>query len=343
MESIPWADLDAQSPGGALLRRAWQPVARCMDLPVGATRRVRVLGEDLTLFRGESKGVYAVGARCPHRGTDLLLGRVQGDTLSCLHHGWCWRGRGEAAPAHPGQPAGLKLRSLPTREALGLVFVWLGEGPPPALPSFPSGPWTALTTDRWPCSFFRRLENTLDLSHLPHSHRLSGVGGIVPPEMRIEVRPLSGGLEVGSPELPAPPVRFYLPNLLQFSSPGPGGAWVDHLVWRVPEDQDSCRSFGVLNASVPTSPRTAPWDASEGERLAEQVLAGQSTLEELAGASSLTEIEDYLVLVGQGPLRGQSEEHLGPQDGPVRALRSLWSEALGWPALPPPVLERLPC
>ncbi len=52
---------------GTLLRMFWQPVARSAALAAGHARSVRILGEDLTLYRGESGRPYLVGGRCAHR------------------------------------------------------------------------------------------------------------------------------------------------------------------------------------------------------------------------------------------------------------------------------------
>ena len=84
------------TPCGALLRRYWQPVAlvdefnpaldpRMANRPVKA---VRVLGQDLVLFR-DAQGAWGLLDRdCPHRGADLSFGRNEGDGLRCPFHGW---------------------------------------------------------------------------------------------------------------------------------------------------------------------------------------------------------------------------------------------------------------
>ena len=317
----PWFDIAAGSPGGALLRSAWQPVYRDVDLAPGQLRRLVVLGEELALFRTSSGQAWLVDGRCPHRGTRLDLGRLEEERLVCAHHGWCWSGDGRPRAAHAGQTA-RGLRSLPLREAHGLLFAWFGQGEPPPL-ELPPGPWTPLAPNLWPCSFFRRLENTLDLSHVPHSHRLS-VGGGMRADLDGEPRRVEGGLEVHEPGLPV--VSFQLPNRLRFASPHAQG-WVDHLVWRVPQDVDSCLSFALVQVDEAVEAKARPFRPSPVEEAAETVLRGERRLEDLASHPSLTEIEDYVVLVGQGTLASQPRESLGPADGPVRALREIWREA----------------
>ena len=323
----PWIQLAADTPGGRLLRRAWQPVYRAMDLLAGNVVRVRVLGQDYALFRHDG-GVGLLADRCPHRGTRLSLGSVVDSALRCAHHGWAWDGEGQPAPGHAAQTS-VCAGAVPVQEAHGLLFAWFGDGAPPALPVL-DGVWTAMQPNRWPCSFFRRLENTVDLAHVPHSHRLSGVGAGFPDTLTGQAAPFEGGLDVVEGEAR---VRFYVPNVLQFGSPTDAG-FVEHVVWRVPEGVDSCRSFMLAKAALDTAPRRFPFDATPVENLAEEVLEGRRTLESLRGHHSLTEIEDYVVLVGQGPMEQQPPESLGPADAPVRALRRAWREALDAPAAP---------
>ena len=66
-----WQDITHTGPdtlAGRYLRMFWQPVYRAQDLPAGRAVPVRIMGEDLTLYRGESGRAYVVGAACGHRG-----------------------------------------------------------------------------------------------------------------------------------------------------------------------------------------------------------------------------------------------------------------------------------
>ena len=81
-QSAPGTDM------GRLLRRFWHPVAASDTLKIGSARAIRIMGEDLTLYRGESGAPHLVAARCAHRGTQLHTGWVQGDEIRCIYHGW---------------------------------------------------------------------------------------------------------------------------------------------------------------------------------------------------------------------------------------------------------------
>src|SRR6266508_586398 len=77
------------TPAGELLRRYWHPVAFAQELTdENPTQFVRILGEDLVLFRDKSGGVGLLADRCPHRGASLLYGRVEERGIACAYHGW---------------------------------------------------------------------------------------------------------------------------------------------------------------------------------------------------------------------------------------------------------------
>src|SRR6201988_400513 len=82
---------DRGAPAGDLLRRYWQPVALAEELPVGgAPLAVKILGEDLALFRDDQGRIGLLGTHCSHRGTDLSYGRIEDGGLRCLYHGWLY-------------------------------------------------------------------------------------------------------------------------------------------------------------------------------------------------------------------------------------------------------------
>src|SRR3954453_20964460 len=125
---------------GRYLRRFWQPVYEAAALARGHAKPLRILGEDYTLYRGEDGTPHVVAPRCSHRGTRLSTGWVEGDCIRCFYHGWKYDASGQCVemPAEdPSFPPKVKIASYPTREYLGLIFGYVGEGEPPALPCFP--------------------------------------------------------------------------------------------------------------------------------------------------------------------------------------------------------------
>lgn len=108
----------------------WYWALESAALPRKAAAKLRLLGRDLALFRGEDGRVRALDAQCPHMGANLGEGFVEGDGLRCLFHGWKFDGAGRCAdtPASPGTcpPATARTSSWPVEEKYGLIWVWTG-------------------------------------------------------------------------------------------------------------------------------------------------------------------------------------------------------------------------
>src|SRR5262245_9789319 len=77
---------------GQLLRKFWQPVALSTDLKAGTACPIRVLGENLTLYRGKSGRPYLIGGRCAHRCSVLHTGVIDDEQIRCMYHGWRYSG-----------------------------------------------------------------------------------------------------------------------------------------------------------------------------------------------------------------------------------------------------------
>ena len=181
------------TPCGALLRRYWQPVALLDEFdPVLApetalrpVKAVRLLGQDLVLFR-DAGGQYGLLDRdCPHRGADLSFARNEGDGLRCPFHGWKFdvRGRCLDTPGEPEQPVGRRLcesisqRSYPLQAHCGVLFAWLGDdanGAPPfaALDCFAApASHTFAFKGLWNCNWLQAVEVGIDPVHPSFLHR----------------------------------------------------------------------------------------------------------------------------------------------------------------------------
>lgn len=85
--------------GGRYLRSFWQPIFVASELPVGRARPLRVMSEDFTIFRSETGKAQVLAPHCPHRGTKLSTGWVEGETLRCFYHGWRFAGSGQCVEA----------------------------------------------------------------------------------------------------------------------------------------------------------------------------------------------------------------------------------------------------
>src|SRR2546427_10538712 len=128
------------TPGGELLRRYWHPIAGLHQLTDDApTAHVRLLGEDLVLFRDKGGHVGLLADHCAHRGASLLYGRVEERGIACAYHGWLYDTEGHCLET-PAEPADslfhltVKHRAYPVREQYGLYWTYMGPLPAPVLP-----------------------------------------------------------------------------------------------------------------------------------------------------------------------------------------------------------------
>jgi methylxanthine N1-demethylase len=160
------------------LRRYWHPVLLANELD-DAPQPVTLLGERVVLVRLGGQ-VTALRDLCVHRGSALSVGRVRdGDTLECRYHGWTYDRDGACVriPARPGMsiPAKARVQRYQAAEHVGLIWVCL-EGPPAMpLPEFPEYADPAyhiirIPTYDWRCGPARRVENFVDVAHLPFLH-----------------------------------------------------------------------------------------------------------------------------------------------------------------------------
>lgn len=176
--------LTATGPGsacGTLLRRYWQPVALAEELPPGgAPLPVRVLGEDLVLFRDDQGRPGLLDIHCCHRGADLSYGRVEDGGLRCIYHGWLYDVHGNCLD-QPGEPEGGRHRgsvhqpAYPCQERAGAVFAYLGGGEAPLLRDFefltaPPGHVFA-SKMLHECNYLQGNEGNIDPVHLSFLHR----------------------------------------------------------------------------------------------------------------------------------------------------------------------------
>ena len=77
------------TPCGEMMRRYWHPIAAVSELE-GPTwnKRIRLLGEDLVLYRDKQGRYGLITEACPHRGASMYFGRNEECGLRCAYHGW---------------------------------------------------------------------------------------------------------------------------------------------------------------------------------------------------------------------------------------------------------------
>ena len=171
------------TPAGELLRRYWQPVAVSDELSPRDPLPLKIMGEDLVLFRNSDGKPGMLARRCCHRGVDLSFGRVEDGGLRCVYHGWLFAPGGQCLE-QPGEPDGSELyksvrqRSYPCIEAGGIVFVYMGPGKPPLLPNleiFSAKPAHRMALKlHQECNYLQANEGNLDPVHQSFLHGFRG-------------------------------------------------------------------------------------------------------------------------------------------------------------------------
>src|SRR4051812_26607278 len=185
------------TPMGELLCRYWWPVGVAADLREKPTF-VRILGEDLVLFRDGQGRVGAIGALCSHRRANLCLGSTEERGLRCRYHGWLYDTEGTVLQT-PGEPADSTLKDrinhlgYPAEELGGLVFVYMGPRPAPLLPRFDflagEGEHYVRITGFANCNWLQCVENGIDPLHVSFTHSPSWHDLQVEPDMGFEETP----------------------------------------------------------------------------------------------------------------------------------------------------------
>ena len=143
-------------------------------------KAVRVLGQDLVLFRGPDGRLGLLDRDCPHRGADLAFGRLEDGGLRCLFHGWLFDTEGKCLDT-PGEPpesrvcSRVRQSAYPVQERSGIVFGFLGEGAPPALPALDCfvAPDSHVFAFKGylDCNWLQAVEVGLDPAHASFLHR----------------------------------------------------------------------------------------------------------------------------------------------------------------------------
>ncbi|HWO42386.1 MAG TPA: Rieske 2Fe-2S domain-containing protein [Candidatus Eisenbacteria bacterium] len=170
------------TPAGELLRRYWHPVAIASELPQdNPVKFVRILGEDLVLFRTGTGEAGLLHDRCSHRGASLSYGTVDERGIACPYHGWRYDTRGNCLEI-PGEPPEsgfcrtVKHTAYPVRKMAGLYWAYLGPEPAPVMPKYDV--WARADGWHWlralpqlDCNWLQAMENSVDTAHLHILHQ----------------------------------------------------------------------------------------------------------------------------------------------------------------------------
>jgi 5,5'-dehydrodivanillate O-demethylase oxygenase subunit len=321
----------AGTPMGELLRRYWHPVAAVAELDERAVRPVRLLGEDLALYKDLGGRYGLVERRCAHRRADLACGYVEREGLRCSYHGWLYGADGRCLEqpfeqtANPGSRLAerVRLRAAKVEARAGLLWAYLGPDPAPLLPNWEPFTWAngfvQIVFSEVPCNWLQCQENSVDPVHFEWMHdnwgaRLRGEGDArAPRHLRIEFEEFDYGvvykrIREGTDEThPLWTVgRVCLwPNAL-FTG--------NHFEWRVPVDDANTLSVGWFFSRVPKDREpyvqgripywTGPVRDAAGRLIDSHVMN-----------------QDFVAWLGQGTVADRTREQLGHGDRGVVMLR----------------------
>jgi 5,5'-dehydrodivanillate O-demethylase len=333
---------------GKLLRKFWQPVALSRDVAAGAAIPLRILSEDLTLYRGESGQPYLIGGKCAHRKTALHTGWIQGEQIRCVYHGWKYNGKGQCVerPAElDTRVPDVKVGGYPVREYCGLVFAYLGEG---AAPEFDlprkdvfereNGVGYA-RAEKWPCHWFQQVENSLDATHVSFVHQLGVVGpfgaAVTTAIPELSYKETDAGIEQIA-RRSKDNVRksdWTFPNNNHIVVPGlaQDDPWIDVGIWMVPHDDETTTRF-IIYSTPQTGEGVERFlkyfdevsDYNPADHHDELMYQRKFPTDPVV---QLVSAQDYVATVGQGVVADTANELLGKSDVGVMTLRRIfWRE-----------------
>ena len=170
------------TPMGELMRRYWQPIAAETELEENPTKEVRLLGEDLVLYKDRSGQYGLIDRFCAHRRVNLAYGIPEERGLRCMYHGWRYDETGQCIEQpfeETVRPEArfkdkIKLKGYPAEALGGMIFAYMGPAPAPLLPRWDAMVWDNVVRDVTlailPSNWLQCVENSLDPVHTEWIH-----------------------------------------------------------------------------------------------------------------------------------------------------------------------------
>lgn len=294
----------------------------------GKPTHVRILGEDLVLYRDGGGELGLLGIRCPHRGASLVHGRIQERGLACCYHGWTFDAKGRCL-AMPAEPAGSTFKdkvvhkAYPVREMGGMVFAFLGKGEPPKLPMLDvlartDGVRAVENFGLWGANWLQIIENSVDPAHTGTLHGTGTLRSDLWSEIpAIDFTPDAHGIQTRQTRGNYDRTGYLrFPSTMLINHPWPGGK-INHprftAIFRTPVDTTHTLLFHVtftpyVNGKLPELPEGVGFHLAEFvQRIFQQ---------------------DYEAIVSQGAVFDRTTERLATTDRGVILYRKLMREGI---------------
>ena len=330
------------TPCGQLLRRYWHPVAAAGEFtdekPI---KSVKILEEELVVYRDKRGKCGLVGEHCPHRLASLAYGRVDDEGIRCPYHGWKFDSTGKCLE-QPAEPEGstfkdrIKQVAYPVETLGGLIFAYLGPEPKPLLPR-----WDVLVWEngkRWivkesiiDCNWLQPMENSVDPAHLfwlhgdtahlaPRVKKYAEQHEFIRFEFGIKKRRTSLPVATGeAPLIDEHPLLF--PTTLRHVAPYENGRAHRHnLQIRVPIDDSHTQVFRVN--FVPSDVEQSSPEMQVPLRYS-QLKTGLRQYD-----MRMVSAQDSMAWETQGTIADRTEERLGIGDEGIILLRKLLKEQI---------------
>jgi 5,5'-dehydrodivanillate O-demethylase len=319
------------TPMGELLRRYWMPIAGVSEFDALAIKPVRLLGENLVLYKDLGGTFGLIDRNCAHRRADLAHGMVEAHGLRCNYHGWRFDETGACAEqpfedlafAQRNTRSRITIKSYPVQAKAGMLWAYMGPRPVPLLPDWEAFSWpngfAQVVLSQVPCNWFQCQENSIDPVHFEWMHenwgnRLrTGDMSFAPPHIKLEFDEIEHGFVYRR-------VRQNRTEQDDSWTIGrvclwPNGFFLgEHFEWRVPIDDENTLSVTWKYTRVP---------AEREPYVQESVPTWWGPLRDAQGKWIDTHVmnQDFLAWVGQGVIADRTQEHLGASDQGIVAIR----------------------
>lgn len=334
------------TPGGEYLRRYWHPfmlASELAELPIA----LRLLGEDLVVFRDKAGRLGLLHKHCAHRGVSLEFGIVADHGIRCSYHAWHFDIDGTILDT-PGEPASSTIKhkfsqgAYPVREEFGLLFAYMG--PPEHMPAFP-----IYDTMRYedsevapfklsvPCNWLQIVENAADPIHNAFLHAIVSGQQFSPafkvlPELDFVETPL-GFLSMATRKVGdfvfIRAGDIIMPNVAQFPA-GTNAVKAESVRarpaltrWAVPLDDHHSLYIGVGHLSALSNARSLRPEDYGVDKLP---FIGQTA--DRPYKERQVEPGDYDAMVSPGPIANRRAEHLGTTDRGVVLFRRMLANSI---------------
>ncbi len=320
------------TPMGELLRRYWLPVAGVTELDKAPIKPLRIMHEDLVLYKDLTGNYGLVSRACAHRNSDLSYGFVEKDGIRCSYHGWCYDAKGrcierpfeDIAFDKPLPKDRIRLgAAYPVRELAGLLWTYMGPEPAPVLPEWDPFTWDnmfrEIVVTEIPCNWFQCQENAADPTHFEWTHenwsmRQRGkLGPYGPRHLKLDFCEFEFGIIYKR-------IREGMNEQTQDWSLGRIALWPNafypcpHIEWRIPIDDESTLNILWQNTRVPID---------RGTYVQKSIPTWYGGIFDKNGRFFTRNIvnQDIVNWAGQGKITDRTKETLGSIDRGVTMMR----------------------